>query len=161
MTHPQQPTAVPVYVVVPPRVLLLDAAGPVEVLRKANLEQQALRFDVSYVGPRATVASSIGLALTEIAPLPKGLPQGALVVIAGSADEPMGPAAEDREADARDEETSLMPGRIAPASQTTIAADWSRACADAAPQHQHAAADAERPPAVGHSGSLAQASRCR
>jgi transcriptional regulator GlxA family with amidase domain len=103
MTHPQQPHVVPVYVLVPPRVLLLDAAGPVEVLRKANLEQGGLRFAVSYVGPRATVASSIGLALAKIEPLPASLPQGALVIIAGSADAPMGPAAEDCEADARDE----------------------------------------------------------
>lgn len=41
---------VPVYVVIPPRVLLLDVAGPLEVLRKANLEQHKLRFDVCYMG---------------------------------------------------------------------------------------------------------------
>lgn len=104
MMRAHQPLkVVPVYVVVPPRVLLLDAAGPVEVLRKANLEQQAVRFVVSYVGPRATVASSIGLVLADIAPLPESLPEDALVVIAGSTDDPMEPHAASQGVDERDE----------------------------------------------------------
>jgi hypothetical protein len=37
-----------VYVVVPPRTLLLDIAGPIEVLRWANQVQQSVRFEVSY-----------------------------------------------------------------------------------------------------------------
>ncbi|MBB3645248.1 transcriptional regulator GlxA family with amidase domain [Rhizobium sp. BK619] len=89
MTDPAQPLAIPVFVVVPPRVLLLDVAGPIEVLRKANLEQRSVRFTVTYIGPSATVGSSIGLAVTGVAPLPERLPDGALVVIAGSADTPM------------------------------------------------------------------------
>ncbi len=32
--------SIPVFVVIPPRLLLLDVAGPLEVLRKADLEQQ-------------------------------------------------------------------------------------------------------------------------
>ncbi|ABC21562.1 GlxA family transcriptional regulator [Rhodospirillum rubrum] len=79
------PEEVAVYVVLPPRVLLLDVAGPIEVLRKANLEQDRLRFVVHYVGPAATVSSSIGLEVAGVAPLPDTLPEGALVVIAGSA----------------------------------------------------------------------------
>ena len=35
---------VPVYVVLPPRVLLLDVAGPLEVLRRANQVQPAVHF---------------------------------------------------------------------------------------------------------------------
>ena len=58
-----QPHEIPVVVVVPPRVLLLDLAGPLEVLRKANLEQAAVRFAVTYVGPNAMGDSSIGLGL--------------------------------------------------------------------------------------------------
>ena len=77
---------IPVYVVVPPRVLLLDVAGPIEVLRKANLEQSAVRFEVTYVGPKPQVLSSIGLGVAGIAALPDDLPTGALVVISGSAD---------------------------------------------------------------------------
>jgi transcriptional regulator GlxA family with amidase domain len=89
MTDPAQPLDIPVFVIVPPRILLLDVAGPIEVLRKANLEQRSVRFTATYIGPSATVGSSIGLAVTGVAPLPERLPDGALVVIAGSADTPM------------------------------------------------------------------------
>lgn len=82
--------AQPVFVVVPPRALLLDIAGPIEVLRKANLEQAAVRFEVHYVGPADTVTSSVGLTLAGIAPLPEALPAQALVVVSGTADEPLG-----------------------------------------------------------------------
>ncbi|HMI20812.1 MAG TPA: helix-turn-helix domain-containing protein [Sphingomonas sp.] len=86
------PTArtINVFVVVPPRVLLLDVAGPLEVLRKANLEQAAVHFTVSYVGPRATGGSSIGLELGGIARLPDALPPDALVVVPGATDAPLG-----------------------------------------------------------------------
>jgi transcriptional regulator GlxA family with amidase domain len=59
-----------VYVVLPERTLLLDVAGPLEVLRVANREQAAVRFEVHYVGPAATVLSSAGIMLTDIEPLP-------------------------------------------------------------------------------------------
>jgi len=91
---------VQVFVVVPPRTLLLDVAGPIEVLRKANVEQKALQFEVSYIGPSDIVTSSIGLSVTNIAPLPQSLPDNALVVISGSADVPMGGAVTSREDDA-------------------------------------------------------------
>lgn len=81
---------IPVFMVVPPRALLLDIAGPVEVLRKANLVQQTIAFDVSYIGPSPGVRSSVGLELSGIAPLPEAVPDGALVIISGAADEPMG-----------------------------------------------------------------------
>ena len=80
----------PVVVVVPPNVLLLDLAGPMEVLRKANLEQQAVRFVPAYVGPAPIVGSSIGLAVSGVAPLPERLPDGALVVIPGNVSAPLG-----------------------------------------------------------------------
>ncbi len=72
-----------IYVVVPPRLLLLDIAGPLEVLRWANHVQTELCFDVRYVGPSATVHSSVGLLLTAIEPLPSTLPDGAWVMLAG------------------------------------------------------------------------------
>ena len=81
---------VTVVVVVPPRALLLDVAGPIEVLRKANLVQDRLRFAVSYVGPVPTVRSSVALDLAGIAPLPAAVPPGAIVVVAGSADTVIG-----------------------------------------------------------------------
>jgi transcriptional regulator GlxA family with amidase domain len=93
------PRSVPVVAVLPPRTLLLDVAGPIEVLRKANLEQDAVRFEVSYVSPSPRVASSIGLELSGIAALPDRLAEDAIVVIAGSAQTLMngdaGPAARD------------------------------------------------------------------
>jgi transcriptional regulator GlxA family with amidase domain len=86
----QPPVEIPVYVVVPPRVLLLDVAGPMEVLRKANLEQDAVRFTVAYVGPSSDAGSSIGLGIGGIMALPDKLPDGALVVVSGAADLPLG-----------------------------------------------------------------------
>jgi transcriptional regulator GlxA family with amidase domain len=80
----------PICVVVPPRVLLLDLAGPVEVLRKANLLQSELRFEVSFVGPRRKVGSSIGLGIDGVMPLPARIAPGTMLVVPGSADEPMG-----------------------------------------------------------------------
>ncbi|NID15087.1 GlxA family transcriptional regulator [Luteibacter yeojuensis] len=86
------PRRIPVYVVLPPRLLLLDVAGPMEVLRKANLEQSGVRFDVSYVGPLRKVGSSIGLGISPIAPLPAKLPDGAMLLVPGDADVPEGDA---------------------------------------------------------------------
>lgn len=84
-----QPRIIPMIVVVPPKALLLDLAGPMEVLRKANLVQQEVHFAVRYVGATPDVVSSIGLTLSGIAPLPKTLPPDAMVVISGCADEPL------------------------------------------------------------------------
>jgi transcriptional regulator GlxA family with amidase domain len=78
-----------VYVVIPPRLLLLDVAGPLEVLRWANHVQEAVQFEVHYVGPSSTLRTSIGLTLTSIDPLPDRLPQGALVVLAGDVEQVM------------------------------------------------------------------------
>jgi transcriptional regulator GlxA family with amidase domain len=78
-----------VFAVVPPNVLLLDLAGPMEVLRKANLEQQAVRFVTTYVGPAPSVGSSIGLCVAGVAPLPQRLPDGAFVLLSGSVSAPM------------------------------------------------------------------------
>lgn len=88
---------VPVYVVLPPRTLLLDVAGPLDVLRRANMVQDGVRFDVRYIGAAKSVVSSIGLELAGIDPLPPAgeLPANAMVVIAGSVDEIM-PAVRER-----------------------------------------------------------------
>ena len=88
--HPMH-GSVPVYVVLPPRTLLLDVAGPLDVLRRANMVQQRVQFDVRYIGPTKSVVSSIGLELTGIERLPRAgtLPANAIVVIAGSVDEIM------------------------------------------------------------------------
>lgn len=78
-----------VYVVLPPRVLLLDVAGPLEVLRRANQVQSAVRFDVRYVAASATVQSSIGLPVVATHPLPRRVVERAWVVVAGDVDEVM------------------------------------------------------------------------
>ena len=80
-----------VYVVLPPRVLLLDVAGPLEVLRRANQVQSDLRFDVHYVAPTTEVQSSIGISLSAIEPLPESLPDGAWIVMAGDVEDVMSP----------------------------------------------------------------------
>ncbi|SSC65690.1 GlxA family transcriptional regulator [Ciceribacter selenitireducens] len=75
---------IPVYVVLPPHTLLMDVAGPVEVLRYANSEQEDILFDCRFVAARAEQTTSIGLSLANLAPLPERLPVGAYVVISGS-----------------------------------------------------------------------------
>jgi transcriptional regulator GlxA family with amidase domain len=80
---------VAVYVVLPPRTLLLDVAGPGEVLRRANLVQDRVRFDVHFVAPSSSIVSSIGLTLSSIDPLPAELPDDAMVMLVGNVDERM------------------------------------------------------------------------
>jgi transcriptional regulator GlxA family with amidase domain len=82
----RQPVDIAVFVVIPSSLLLLDVAGPMEVLRKANSEQDAVRYTVTYIGPSATVGSSIGLQIAGLSPLPASLPDGALVVVPGTID---------------------------------------------------------------------------
>jgi len=77
------PRRVPVYVVLPARTLLLDVAGPMEALRKANQLQSAVAFDVRYVGALPEVTSSIGLVIGGIAPLPEAIEDNAMVVLSG------------------------------------------------------------------------------
>lgn len=87
ITCARHPVVIEVIVVVPPRVLLLDVAGPIEVLRKANLEQDAVHYRVRYVGTMPSVTSSIGLGINGIESLPDPLPSGALVVLPGTSDQ--------------------------------------------------------------------------
>ena len=74
MTQPQTQRLIPVVVVLPPRTLLLDVAGPVEVLRRANLIQDRVRFDVRFVGATRSLRTSIGLSVSGIETLPHILP---------------------------------------------------------------------------------------
>ena len=96
-----------VYAVIPPRLLLLDVAGPLEVLRWANHVQTAVRFEVHYVGPSSSLQTSIGLTLTKIDPLPEKLPLGAFVILAGDVEQIMTPGGQTKhegsKADAIDE----------------------------------------------------------
>jgi len=84
-----QSRTIPVYVVLPPRLLLLDVAGPLEVLRRANVAQSALRFEVRYVGAARALRTSIGLEIGNIAALPRTLADDALVIVPGNVDQMM------------------------------------------------------------------------
>jgi transcriptional regulator GlxA family with amidase domain len=83
------PRRIPVFVVVPPRLLLLDIAGPLEVLRQANRVQDVVRFEVVYIGPQSTLQTSIGVTLSAIDPLPRELKPGSWVVLAGDVEQVM------------------------------------------------------------------------
>lgn len=74
-----------VLAVLPPRVLLLDLAGPLEVLRVAGGLQDEIAFTVSYVAPRPSTRCSIGLDLAGAAGLPDRIEDGVLVFLPGSA----------------------------------------------------------------------------
>jgi len=92
-----------VLVVLPPRVLLLDLAGPLEVLRVAGAAQDRVAFDVIYAAPEATTRSSVGLELSGAGPLPNVVEAGAVVLLPGSSSHTLGPP-RDAEADIRAEE---------------------------------------------------------
>jgi transcriptional regulator GlxA family with amidase domain len=80
---PDEVRRIPVFVVVPPRLLLLDVAGPIEVLRQANRIQSSVRFEVRYIGPTSSLQTSIGVTLSAIEPLPQELPPQSWIVLAG------------------------------------------------------------------------------
>jgi transcriptional regulator GlxA family with amidase domain len=73
--------------VVLPDTLLLDLAGPAEAFRLANqaLQRQGLpaAFAMRYAGPQTTVVSSVGLALSQIEPLPNSFERPTWVVLLG------------------------------------------------------------------------------
>jgi len=85
----RDPRQIPVFVALPPRLLLLDIAGPLEVLRQANRVQEVVRFDVRYVGPNSELLTSIGIKLASIEPLPSKLPPEAWIVLAGDVEHVM------------------------------------------------------------------------
>lgn len=99
---------IPIFTVVPPRVLLLDIAGPMEVLRSANNQQTNVRFAVSYVGPSVDTRSSVGLGLTGISPLPAQLPMNAVVVVPGSVEMLLGDAGGDADQDSAAQEAAIV-----------------------------------------------------
>jgi len=70
-----------VYFLVLPGTMLLDFAGTAETLRVAA--DYGAPLQLHYVGPADQPASSLGLSLGGVAPLPGSLPPGAIVVIPG------------------------------------------------------------------------------
>jgi transcriptional regulator GlxA family with amidase domain len=70
-----------------PGSLILDWAGPAEAFRLANqalLRQgRAARFRLRYAGPQAEAASSVGVAISGIEPLPLHLADPSWLVLVG------------------------------------------------------------------------------
>jgi transcriptional regulator GlxA family with amidase domain len=102
-----EPRNLEVWVVLPARVLLLDIAGPMEVLRRANVEQTAIKFQVHYVGVSSRALSSVGIPLASIEPLPDSLPDGAMIIIPGAADK-IAFAEDAGESEVRQEERAIV-----------------------------------------------------
>lgn len=71
---------------VPPRVLLLDIAGPLEVLKVASRIGSVVKYRFCFVAPDADVTSSLGLMLGSLGPLPDEVQTGAIILVPGSAD---------------------------------------------------------------------------
>lgn len=73
--------------VIAPQSLLLDIAGSAEAFRLANLHRQRRGlppcFRLRFSGPEATVPTSVGLALTNLEPLPQKLSAPTWVVLVG------------------------------------------------------------------------------
>jgi len=72
-----------VYFLVLPGTMLLDFAGTAETLRVAG--EFGAPFQLRYVAPSGQAASSLGLLLAGLEPLPERLPAGAIVVVPGVA----------------------------------------------------------------------------
>lgn len=73
--------SIDVWFVMLPGVLSLDMTGPAETFALAGDA-----FRLHYIGPQPDVATSIGLTMSGIAPLPDRLPAGSLLVLPGVAD---------------------------------------------------------------------------
>ncbi len=95
---------IPVLVVLPPRALLLDLAGPLEVLRIAGDVQDRVGFGIAFAAPRSVTRSSIGLTLGGAGPLPGTVEPGTVILVPGSVGCALGPSSDrddDAEAEAR------------------------------------------------------------
>ncbi|HWP17810.1 MAG TPA: helix-turn-helix domain-containing protein [Burkholderiaceae bacterium] len=81
------PQPVHVCFVLLPGSLLLDVAGPAEALRLADQQLERMgrapTFRLRFLGAGACAASSVGLELSGLEPLPTTLPDGAWCVLVG------------------------------------------------------------------------------
>ncbi|HEV7716648.1 MAG TPA: AraC family transcriptional regulator, partial [Steroidobacteraceae bacterium] len=65
-----------------PHTVLLDVAGPAEAFRMANNFAPG-SYSLRFVGSTPSVESGVGLQLSGLRPLPRKLPDGAIIVISG------------------------------------------------------------------------------
>lgn len=89
--------------------MLLDFAGTAETFHMAA--QRGAGYRLHYVAPSRRVPSSIGLALGGVAPLPRRLPERALVMVPGVADSAVDYQHPDAEAAVRWLARAVEPGR--------------------------------------------------
>lgn len=73
--------------VIAPHSLLLDIAGPAEAFRLANLHRAVrgmpARFRLRFTGPEPSIATSVGLSLADLEPLPDRLTAPTWVFLVG------------------------------------------------------------------------------
>jgi transcriptional regulator GlxA family with amidase domain len=72
------------FFVILPDVVLLDVASAAEAFRIAE-QQCPGSYELAFISPSRSVRSAVGLQLHKLAPLPKQLPAGALVIVTGVA----------------------------------------------------------------------------
>ncbi|HEY5806591.1 MAG TPA: helix-turn-helix domain-containing protein [Povalibacter sp.] len=65
-----------------PDLVLLDVAGAAEAFRSAN-QQVPGSYDLRFVGPMPSIRTGVGLELHQLPPLPREVPDNAIVVVAG------------------------------------------------------------------------------
>ena len=75
-----KPLITPLFILLPPGVLLLDVAGPAEAFYFANRYQQQRQFELHFVAAEPVVHSAIGLPL-QAEPLPTTLPAESILLI--------------------------------------------------------------------------------
>src|SRR3954469_20773650 len=82
-----QDTMIDVLFVIAPDSLLLDIAGPAEAFRLANLHRgragQPPRYALRFAGPEPTAATSVGLSVQALEPLPESFAAATWVVVVG------------------------------------------------------------------------------
>ena len=82
-----QARPISLYFVLLPGSLILDWAGPAEAFRIANQllagRGEPARFDLRFVGPQPEPRTSVGIAMTGVAPLPDRLPPPSWVILVG------------------------------------------------------------------------------
>jgi transcriptional regulator GlxA family with amidase domain len=78
---------IPVFFLLLPGSLILDWAGPAEAFRIANqllvASGQPARFGLHYIGPQSKAATSVGIQVSGVEPLPDRLPPGSWLVLVG------------------------------------------------------------------------------
>jgi transcriptional regulator GlxA family with amidase domain len=83
--NPAKP--IDVFFLLLPGSLILDWAGPAEALRIANQAVAArgmeARFRLHFIGPQAQAATSVGIGVTGVQPLPATLPERSWLVLVG------------------------------------------------------------------------------